>query len=331
MKVHILFDFKDISGGGNQFLKALRLHFSEIGIYSENINLADVIVYNSHHLPLKLLKLKIRHSKKIFVHRLDGPIKLYNKISDRRDDLIYLINKLISDGTIFQSYWSKEQNFKYGLSKKKFEDVILNAPNQNYFYPKKSSYLNSSNKIKLIAVSWSSNYKKGFSTYKWIDENLDFNKFEMKFVGNSPVSFKNIDVISVLDQEKLSNDLRASDIYLTASQKDPCSNSLIEALHCGLPVLALGDGGHPEIIQEAGELFKYPEEIPDLLLKIAENYQTYQSNINLPNMTNVGSLYVSFLKTIYNEQREGKFRSKKLKIVQILKVIIFIIFIKFTL
>ena len=122
----------------------------------------------------------------------------------------------------------------------------------------------------------------------------------MKFVGNSPVSFKNIDVIYVLDQEKLSNDLRASDIYLTASQKDPCSNSLIEALHCGLPVLALGDGGHPEIIQEAGELFKYPEEIPDLLLKIAENYQTYQSNINLPNMTNVGSLYVSFLKTIYN-------------------------------
>ena len=330
MKIHILFDFKDISGGGNQFLKALRSYLIEIGSYSENINSADIVIYNSHHLVLRLLKLKFKYSNKIFVHRLDGPIKLYNKISDHRDDLIYLVNHHISDGTIFQSDWSKQQNIASGLIQKSFEAVILNAPSQNYFYPKKSTCLISSNKVKIISVSWSSNFKKGFSIYKWIDENIDFSKVDMKFIGNSPIAFQNIEVISALSHEKLSNELRAADIYLTASQKDPCSNSLIEAMHCGLPVIALNDGGHPEIVKKGGELFNYPEEIPKLIDKIASNYEIYQNNINLPDIENVGGRYVSFLESIYNAYTKGEFKVQKIKIVQILQVVIYVLFIKLT-
>ena len=45
------------------------------------------------------------------------------------------------------------------------------------------------------------------------------------------------------------------------SQDDPCSNSLIEALHCGLPAIVLNSGGHPEIIGNAGVKFKNRKEI----------------------------------------------------------------------
>ena len=49
-KIHILFKFiEGPYGGGNQFLKALRDYFNEIGIYSEKPEEADIILFNSHH------------------------------------------------------------------------------------------------------------------------------------------------------------------------------------------------------------------------------------------------------------------------------------------
>lgn len=105
----------------------------------------------------------------------------------------------------------------------------------------------------------------------------------------------------------LAAELKNSDIFITASQKDPCSNSLIEALHCGLPAVALKDGGHPEIIGTAGELFTSPQEIPLLLDTIAENYQQYQDNIHNPSMEQVGQAYFAFMRKVYEQKPQKKF------------------------
>lgn len=157
-----------------------------------------------------------------------------------------IFNKLFVDGIIFQSNWRKKNNKKYFGISTKYETVVRNAPDNKIFNKVGKKVFNPKEKIKLIATSWSSNWRKGFDIYKFLDENLDFSKYEMTFVGNSPIIFKNIKWIKPVPSKKLAEILKQNDVYITASQNDPCSNSLIEALSCGVPAVALNDGGHPE-------------------------------------------------------------------------------------
>ena len=51
-----------------------------------------------------------------------------------------------------------------------------------------------------------------------------------------------------MEHHELSNELRENDIFIFASKKEACSNAFIEAANCGLPAVALNDGGNPEIL-----------------------------------------------------------------------------------
>jgi glycosyltransferase involved in cell wall biosynthesis len=312
MKIHILFELKNVAtGGGNNFLRAIKEYFIKVNSYTDEIVEADVILYNSHHFISELIVAKQQFPHKIFVHRIDGPIRLYNSMKDKRDFVINNANKFIADGTIFQSNWSKCRNLEMGIERNRYETTILNAPNQFFFNCDGKDQFNRNRKIKLIATSWSKNLKKGFNVYKWLDKNLDFDKYEMTFVGNSPIVFKNIIYKKPMKGQYLSNELKRNDIFITASQKDPCSNSLIEALHCGLPAIGLDDGGHPEIISSAGEVFNTKGDIIILLKKIANDYKQYQKNIRLPVINDVGKLYYDFLENIFHEQRKGNYTCKQ--------------------
>ncbi len=307
MKINIFLNIKSGPyGGGNQFLKALREYFIEKNIYAENVEDADVVLFNSHHEIKKLIKLKRKYPGKTFVHRIDGPVFLIRKDNVFLDKLIYKLNDKIADASIFQSDWSKKKNYELGLKSKKFETIILNAPNSEIFNNKNKIRFSKNRKTKIIATSWASNMSKGFETYKWLDENLDFSKYEMTFCGNSPVEFKNIKHIKPLPSNELAEQLKQHDIYITASKNDPCSNSLIEALHCGLPAVGLNDGGHPEIIGKSGLIFNKKEEIPDLIKKITSNHSLYTQNIDLPDMNKTGNRYYEFIKQIFENNKACK-------------------------
>lgn len=331
MKIHILYPFKDGPwGGANQFLKAVKEYFIKKDSYTEKIEEADIILFNSSPSALLLLllleayKLKKNNPKILLINRIDGPV-FY--IRDRNlfiDKAFYKFNDTICDGTVFQSYWSREKNIYLGMKKNHFETTILNAPNSEIFNKNGKKFFDKNEKVKIIATSWSSNIKKGFEVYKWMDENLDFTKYEMTFIGNSPFKFKNIILKEPMDSETLASELKRHDIFITASQSDPCSNSLIEAMHSGLPALGLDDGGHTEIISCGGEVFKAHGEIPQKLDLIANNYEEYQNNINLPTIDEVGELYFQFLKKIYHEKK-ASYNPKNPSFIDYLKIKSFVV------
>ena len=313
MFVHILFNFKDdIAGGGSNFLTLLRDYFKETGVYSDSIGDADIVLFNSHHSIKLALDLKKTYPNKLFIHRIDGPMRLYNNLHDKRDLIVNIANKYIADGTVFQTNWSMKNNFKMGIPKNVNESTIQNSSNNKIFYPKSKTKLNLDNKVKLIAVSWSSNINKGFAIYSWLDKNLDFEKYEMTFVGNSPVSFNNICHKESMNHDKLSTELRKNDIFITASKKDPCSNALIEALNCGLPSIALNDGGHPEILSNGGELFNDSSTLLESIDNVSKNYSNYQDNISIKSVNEIGGQYYDFMRSIYKDLRNKKYLPKKI-------------------
>ena len=256
MKIFIVFEpINEPTGGGNQFLKMLKKEFARQGVSGDTPEQSDILLFNSHHFLDKVHSYKKSFPNKKFVHRIDGPMRLYNDLSDARDQQAYFANEVFADATIYQSEWSKNKNLEMGLEPNKIHTTIQNCADDSIFFlPRKPKP--KGEKTRLFSSSWSRHLKKGFDFYQYLDKNLDLEKYEYFFAGRSPINFKNINNLGPLNSRELAKELRRSDIFVTASQNDPCSNSLIEAQSCGLICLALNSGGHPEIIKEKDLLFE---------------------------------------------------------------------------
>lgn len=305
MKVNILFKpASSPAGGGNQFLNLLKDFFCSRNVYTDLPRTAEVILFNSHHNIGEVAKIRLKYPDKIFIHRIDGPMKVYNDLSDIRDDIVFAANEKIADATVFQSGWSQSSNHEVRLSAKSFETVIYNATDSSVFNMDGKIAFSKDRKIRLIAASWSPNWNKGFETYKWLDENLDFGKYQMAFIGNSPVNFKNIEKLPPMDSKRLASQLKQNDIFIFASPIEACSNLLLEALYCGLPVIAPNSSSNPEIVQTGGQLFNSPTEIPALLEDIAGNYERYVNSIKAPSVDNVGKAYYDFAEKVHAELKQ---------------------------
>lgn len=314
LKINIIYKFREGPwGGGNQFLKALKDQFELKGYYENNPLKANCFIFNSHHFIEDVLYIKLRTQDRVFIHRLAGPLSLTKRDGYKKDYKIYNINRYIANGTIFQSMWSKNENILNGFKITSFIKIINNAPDDQFFYrseDKKERYT-INGKYKLIANSWSKNLNKGFELFKYLDENLDFKKFSMKFVGNSPFSYKNIEHIKPVNSKKLADLLRESDIFITGAVNEACSNSILEALQCGLPCIAPDNSSNGEIIKKGGELFKNFEECIEKIWIVSKNYEKYRKNIKINDIDEISDFYIDFLKKVNNS---NKYRKKKLRI-----------------
>lgn len=316
MNIHILFPLTDDPrGGGNQFLRSLKEEFKKRGIYTD-LEEADVVLFNSYQNIKNVVKAKKKYPNKLYVHRVDGPIRLYNTMEDMRDGVTNTTNLYLADATVFQSRFSMRTNYELGLEGSDFSSIIYNGVDTETFYSDKNKkQLSLENKIKLVASSWSSNINKGFDVYEYLDDNLDFNRYEMTFIGNSPIEFKNINKVAPLKTKELSEELRKNDIYISASRNDPCSNSVIEAFSCGLPIVCRNEGGHPELLEKsgnAGMLFEKANEIPDILDRMVDNYEEYRSRICSIDIKDVAEEYLRFFSEIL-QQRGNNYKKLSFK------------------
>ena len=315
-KIHILFPFQKgpKGGGGNQFLKALRYFWKSMGVYENDIEKADIVLFNSHQWIKKAIKIKKRFPSKIFIHRIDGPMQTYRPREAFLDNLIFKINKFVADGVVWQSKWSQNENKKLFPYQCRFEAVVHNAPNEQIFNKKDKPSFKQSNKVKLIAVSWSNSQLKGFDVYKYLDENLDFKKYQMTFIGRSPITLKNIQVLEAMEQAQLAKQIKQHDIFITASKIEACSNVLIEALSCGLPCLAFNASSNPEVIAKGGEVFDNNKDLLLKIDKIVNNYTNYQKNLPVFSLKKVANSYFDFANKICQDAQSGFYTPREVGI-----------------
>lgn len=285
-------------GGGHQFLRAFWKQAENQGFKIENNRISRTTracLFNSFNFDIQRLKRLQRNL--LYVHRVDGPVDVYRGRNDGVDRDIQAVNQKYATKTIFQSNYSLEKHLDLGLDFKN-PIVIMNAADSEIFHPMGRDVFSRNRKTRLIASSWSNNLNKGAPLYQWLDEHLDWERYEMTFVGRSPVRFRNIRMLPAVDSYRMAELFREHDVYVTASKNDPCSNSLIEALTCGLPAIYLQSGGHPEIVKQAGAGFEAAEQIPDLLNKLVENYEYYQARILVPSIQEVSKEYLKVLELL---------------------------------
>lgn len=297
MKINFFFDFKKgASGGANQFLKALRNQFLAKDIYTDNPQKADIIIINSYHKMGRFIVFLLKKRSTLVVHRL-GPIFSYHRgnIWKLYDRFIVQFANTFADGVIFQSHWSYAEALRLGLEQNIRSAIIHNAPDNNLFFGTQKKYSAVEDVFHIVASSNSDNWKKGFSYFQFLDKHLDFLNYKMTFVGRTPVKFRNIKHIEPQDSMGLAKILHSGDLYISPVQNEACSNAILEALSCGLPVLALDDSSNPEIVKSAGELFSNENELLEKIRKIRNDYEAYRSRIVRPDIGRVANQYESFL------------------------------------
>jgi glycosyltransferase involved in cell wall biosynthesis len=295
MKVYINLPLRDGPyGGGNQFLRGLAAVLARRGQLVHEWQSADVVLFNNYHEHELLHEPAVFSGPRVIVQRVPGLARLQAHPWDRRDDVTRVINRHFADATIFQSEWARKAWQAEGVGTGHPTAVILNAPDPEVFFTGDMKKDIKGRKLKLVAASWSSNPRKGFDTYAWLDRNLDFSRYEMTFVGNAPFQFRNIHQAGTVEPRRLAEIYREHDVYVTGVRHEPCSNALIEAMHCGLPAVALDDGGSPQIVGNGGRLFHSAEEIPGLLEDIREHYAEYRQAIDLPDLEKIVSQYCAF-------------------------------------
>lgn len=283
-------------GGGNQFLWGLRRELERRHWRVENNTVSPTTragLFNSFNFDFDRLRRMKRDGCRM-VHRVDGPIAAYRGVDEGLDQRIRQLNHDLADATVFQSEYSRRKHDEMGLTFRS-PSVIRNAADPAIFNPERRAAFLGGPRVRLMASSWSNNPNKGADVYAWLDEHLDFSRYEFTFLGRSAVPFRNIRILPPAASEGVAAELRAHDVFVIASRNEPCSNALIEALSCGLPVVYLDSGSHGEIVGAAGLPFQSAEAVPDLLDRIVRDHAAFAARAAPPRLADVADRYLSVM------------------------------------
>ena len=292
--------YKPPYGGGNQFMMALRKAMRRLGVkvfVNQAPSSVDVHICNSAWFDVKKFKAISRRHRPSIIHRVDGPIALYRGSTWDEDNRIYDINKEWASATVYQSGWCFKKMLNLNFNPVR-PIVIHNAVDDRIFHRNGKIPFSAKRKVRLISTAWSDNPRKGGPFIKSLEEKLDWDRYEYTFVGNAQEQFENIRHIPPQNSRLLADTLRQHDIFIMASESEACSNALLEALSCGLPVLYLDDGGNGELVGFGGLPFISQEEALENLDRITKEYDLFEDAIYVDTIETIARRYLDLAERV---------------------------------
>lgn len=245
-------------GGGNKFVKAICDYAPQYGyevVHRFEPNLKAILVVDPRYDELGISVREIANYKAKFpstkvVHRVNECDK--RKGTDGVDRLLIETSK-ISDTSQFISEWIRDYFQEWHAPK----GVIYSGAGKDIF--KRSENKIENGKVNIVVSHWSDNIMKNKFTHsldEWVGDNSD--TYTFTYIGRAPKGLKNTNIIAPMWGKSFGEELGKYDVVVNSSLWDPCPNSLIESVACGLPVFVYKDGGGGvEIVQKSHGGFVY--------------------------------------------------------------------------
>jgi glycosyltransferase involved in cell wall biosynthesis len=284
-------------GGGHQFLAALIGELRRKGVDVEVNRISGATpacLFNSFNVDAGRLRRFSRDDCRL-VHRVDGPIGVYRGFDDGTDRRIVELNHELANATVFQSRYSLEMHAEVGFELRD-PVVIRNAPDPALFHPDGRAPLPDTGPIRLITTSWSDNPRKGAAVIAELERLVDPARFELTFVGRAPVAFDRARMIPPVPPAEVAELLRAHHVFVFASLNESCSNSLLEALACGLPALYVDSGSNAEVVGDGGLAFTDAPDAAARLDELVVRWKELQAAISVPSLAETGGSYLEVLR-----------------------------------
>ena len=204
---------------------------------------------------------------------------------------IYINSFLNSDGLIFLSNFSKKILSKeISFNKKK---IITIPHGVSKIFKFKNRKINKK-KIKIIYVSKIDIYKNQIKIINAIKKLKNKFNIQLSLVGSYDYKNKkilddkikilnmsdNVKILGKISYEKLPQLYKQNDIKIYASKSETFGMTMLEAMKCGLPILATNNQISKEILSSAGFFCKdTSNDIKDNLIKMIENKNILKSKI----------------------------------------------------
>lgn len=247
------------SGGPYQKIRLLKRFLGE-----QKLNFKCIyILSGSLRIPLYILKIYKLLNVKIIINQNGVFYPMWYKKNDleQKNKILYQYNQ-ISNITLFQSKFALKSYVKFVGSLPKNYKIIYNTVDTDIFYPLKIKR----RKNKLIKILIAGNFynytedyrvllsikavhllvKQGYLIKLIIAGNLSDRL--IKIINDKKLEF--LEIIGSYDQVTANRIFNNSDIYLHLHYMGCCDNILLEMMACGKHVIALNNGGNPELLLE---------------------------------------------------------------------------------
>ena len=290
-------------GGANQFLRSLTEELARLGhsVVSTPTPDTEIVLLNSwssgpnrYIRPSQVAQIRAtgsisriggfiprwlystrRKRTPMLVHRVDGVDAVMRGYRSKRDRIQLAVNRL-ADLTIFQSSYSQSSFDEHLGHRTVAHDVIPNGVDAKIFYPRVDQGRRRARTLKLVAVSWSTNPQKGFST---LSEASGLPGVELVFVGNwcPDVDPGKARIVGPLAPAEVAEEMRNADALLHAGWHEACSNAIVEALACGLPIIYRDSGGNAELASGYG--VPLGDSLMRTIDSLREGYQLFRRRV----------------------------------------------------
>ncbi|TNE68470.1 glycosyltransferase, partial [bacterium] len=240
---------------------------------------------------------KKKNPKIKIVQRLDDRYRLLCKVYGL-DKTVRRLNEL-SDATIFQTKYCKSIYDKGVQTIFGFEDayetvnphIIYNGVDTEIFTSIGDTF-ELKGKIKIAHVATTGMTRKGLGKFLEVAHLLKDNpEIQFYLVGRQELDpvygkdiplFKNVTKLPhTSDRFELAKWYRSFDMLLYPTIKDCSPNVVLEAMSCGLPVIAANSGGTPELILKedvSGGIIMHEQNPVYSVKEISENVEMFKKN-----------------------------------------------------
>ena len=294
-------------GPDHHFMSALQRKLVAHGVHiirNEIDPHIDAYLLDSTHIDPELLARWSTQRRVPVLHRIVGPTCPRRGYDTKSDDECFRLNRQFATATVLPSSSTYAEIVGRGYQPVS-PVVVHHGADPDFFFPTRESHSHS-NKIRLIMTSPSDNSDYEMPFCRWLEQHLDWSRFELTFVGEYPARLERTHVIPLAPSKQRADLLREHDIYVTASRYDARSAALIEAQACGLPALYRMDGGNLELVGHGGISFEGKNDCLVQLDRLANDYGSFRRLVQPPSLAKTVDAYLSLLRDLVATKHEQR-------------------------
>jgi glycosyltransferase involved in cell wall biosynthesis len=242
-------------GGSFSFARTLAEHLGSLKIpVSFDLRIpADVVLLFANQASLRHVAWQHALGARI-LHRLDERIDPAEDPGRRAKHRHLIALNAFADMTLFQSHFV-EGNIGPHLERPS-GIVIHNGVDTTLFRPD-GPRVPLEGRPSILHTTWSVGASKRIDRLQQLLD-LPYPDLVLHLVGRheeAEGSWKNdprVRFHGSRDSQQVAQFMRSADIFFFPSENDPCSNTVLEAMACGIPILYHPSGGTPELVGDAG-------------------------------------------------------------------------------
>lgn len=252
----------------------------------------DVLYGHFWHSADKLKNYAIIQKKALFVACGEGDNALEDLVASMAPDTMQSLRKAVS-GVISVSSENKRKCVSYDLAQEKDIVVLPNCVDDTLFHPVEGGALRERLGVKnddfLVLFVGGFVPRKGADRLSAAIRKLNDKHIKSAFVGKAMGTNEALPDCEgmvwkgTVEHEKLPEFYAAADIFVLPTLNEGCSNAIVEALACGVPVISSDRPFNDDILNESNSILIDPEsvdEIASAIQKMKSNKQFYQQKKN---------------------------------------------------